>query len=578
MPARTSTTAAFTSILLILGCSTSSEPVGVRVGPSLLFPKGVLDQVTHLTLRAFDSTLGVTCDTDSGLVSGDTSSPLLEEELGSDGCAGGVRFCGDVTIKRASTSYVFSASAENDDGKLLATGCVDTVIDAAEVDLAIDMRHYLEPATCGNGTLEPTELCDPPGSPDATVCNSQCQTEEVLLSNGSGDANGTQNGKAGDKQRPALVWPSGKGTASNLIAMFSDSSPATQEVTLRVRSDAFGRFGGQGAEVADFSFFLPTTPGASFPPKESPGNQSAPAGASVNGHTWIAFEDDTSGDLDIRLRSIDTTMTAEQSAGAFHINGTVSAGEAGTQSLPTIAANSQGILFIAWQDDRDGSIHGRTFNPDDSTLGATRLLGTGSANKNVRVTALGSGFLAVWESGSDVKLARLSPDGTPSPEEAVNGAAHTAVSHPSVASLSDGRFAIAFTDRGDIFIQRYGTDGKALSGDQDSAVNALVTQGDQYAPVLASSASAGGSYALAWVDGPSGDIRAAYLGGSGEVLFNPVDGQATEFLVSSAEGRTRANPAIVIGGSGPYVVVAWEDTSSDSKAGIYGRRLPVPAL
>ena len=563
------------TLLLVLACGQASDDVSVHTAPTLIFPKGVLDQVTTLTLRAFDSSL-VTCDTERGLGNGDTSNPIIEETLSSDGCPAGTRFCGDVVIKRSSTPYVFVASATDDSDHLLASGCDTQPITEARASLTIQMHRFLEPAVCGNGKLEPTELCDPPGQPDDSVCDSQCKTKEVLLSNGRGTTGGTANGKPGDKERPTLVWPLGTGTNAKLLAFFSDKSGTTLEVTGRVRSDAFGRFSSQGAEVADYSFFLPNIPSAKFPPAESAKDQSSPAAVSAgNGQTWIAFEDNPNNDLDIRLRSIDATLTAEQTD-AIRINGTTT-GEAGNQSLPAIAINKSGILFVAWQDDRDGSIQGRTYNPADGTRGATRVLSSGSANKNVRVTGVGTGFVATWEAGADVRLAHLSPDGTPSPEEKVNGAAHTGpVSHPDVAALADGRFAIVFSDRGDIFVQRYNKDGKQIAGDQATPVNAVVTAGDQYAPVIAPMAASSGSYAIAWIDGASSDVRAAYLGGNEGVLFNPIDGQATEFLASATPGRRRANPAIAVGGTGPFVAIAWEDTTSDAKAGIYGRRLPGP--
>jgi hypothetical protein len=565
------------AMLFLFACSAHGDgDVDVRVGPTLLFPKGILDSVTTLTLRAYDSSV-VTCDADRGLPDGDTSALFLEEALGTDGCAGGARFCGDVTLARSTTPFVFVASAEDASGRLIATGCESLLVDEPRVSLTIQMHRYLEPATCGNGTLEPTELCDPPRAPDDSVCDDACQTKEVWLSNGRGTPTGTVSGKPGDKERPALVWPAGKGPNAKLLALFTDKSPNTREITLRVRSDAFGRFSSQGSEVADFSFFLPTDPKASIPPAESPANQSAPAAIALSDRTWVAFEDDTDGDLDIRLRSMDATLTAEQSSGAIRVNGNGTASEGGSQSLPSIAASAQGILFVAWQDERDGSVQGRTYTPADGTRGATRVLGTAGANKNVRVTGLGSGFVAVWESGSDVKLARLSPDGTPSPEEKVNADAHTGpVSHPDVAALADGRFAVVFSDRGDIFVQRYGADGQAIAGDQDTPVNGLVTSGDQHGPVVASIPSGDGAYAVAWLDGASGDVRAAFLGGTSSFLFNPVDGQPTEFVASSAPGRLRSNPAIAVGGAGPYLAIAWEDTTRDAKAGIYGRRLPLP--
>ncbi|MBK6690926.1 MAG: hypothetical protein IPG50_01750 [Myxococcales bacterium] len=562
--------------LLPWGCTVSGD-AAVVVLPTVVFPRGILDQVTRLSLSVADSASGVTCDPDLGLTTGDLSQPVLAQDLASEGCASGVRFCGELQVRRAQNPYVFAARAEDGAGKLLAAGCSSATIDDARVDLTIQMRRFLEPAICGNGKLEPTELCDPPGKPDTSVCDASCKTLDVLLSGGKGTPGTTADGKAGDKERPIAVWPAAADKAGKFLALFTDKTPATREITMRVRGDAFGRYGSQGADVADFSFFMPHTPGAAFPPAEQPANQSAPAAVAVGERTWIAFEDDTDGNIDIRLRSIDSTLTAEQPTAALRVNGVGTSGESGDQSLPAIAVNSQGILFVAWQDDRDGSIQGRTYNPSDGTRGATRLLSTsGTANKLVRVVGRGTGFVATWESGTDAKFAQLSPDGTPTAEQKLNGAARTGpVSHPDIAALPDGRFAIVFSDRGDIFVQRFGADAKAVSGDQDARVNAVAVDGDQYAPAVAALPASAG-FALAWIDGASGDVRAAYLGPSTGFLFNPVDAQGAEFVASATPGRRRANPAIAVGGVPPssFVAVVWEDTTADAKAGIYGRRLP----
>ena len=65
------------------------------------------------------------------------------------------------------------------------------------------------------------------------------------------------------------------------------------------------------------------------------------------------------------------------------------------------------------------------------------------------------------------------------------------------------------------------------------------------------------------------------LGGSAGFLFNNVNGQSTEFQASRTEGRTRANPAVASGGSGPFVAIGWEDKSATG-AGIVARRFPLP--
>ncbi len=583
--------------LLALGsfaaCASEDESVVVPVVPSVILPKGILDQVTSIGLRVYDASAGVTCNLDDGQVAGNVERIVTEAQLSAEGCAEGVRFCGTLRVRRSTTPYIFAASAVDDGGRLLAAGCLEDRIDEPRRDLTIQMRRYLEPALCGNQNLEPTELCDPPDTdkdPKKLVCDDACKTVEVYLSEGSpASPGGTDSGKAGDKERPALVWSRGSGADHNFLAFFTDKTPSTREVTMRVRSHTFGRFtSSAGDEISDYSFFLPHDPQATLPPEEQPFDQAAPVAVRVGNRTWIAFEDDSDGllNVDIRLRSIDSSFVSEQPTGAYRVNGTTTAGEPGAQTLPAMAASSDGVLFVAWQDE-DGSIRGRTVTPGSPpTLGSPRTLDTGPASRNVRVAGRGAGYVAVWEAGSEIRMAILNPDGIGTPQK-VNGENRTGpVSHPDVAVLADGRFAVTFGDRGDIFLQRFDKDGKPLAGNQDARVNDLVADGDQHSPVIAAMPAAGGSYAVAWLDDESDHIRGVYLGGDAGVLFNPSDAQASEFQMSIVGGHGRGRPAIVVGGANPlpagskdpppFVVVAWEDLKADGRPGIYGRRFLLP--
>ena len=82
-------------------------------------------------------------------------------------------------------------------------------------------------------------------------------------------------------------------------------------------------------------------------------------------------------------------------------------------------------------------------------------------------------------------------------------------------------------------------------------MNDVVKSGDRIDPVDRRDPAAGGSYAVAWLDVRVEQRDARMLGGTAGFLFNNVNGQSTEFQASRAEGRTRANPAVVAGGSGP---------------------------
>jgi hypothetical protein len=272
---------------------------------------------------------------------------------------------------------------------------------------------------------------------------------------------------------------------------------------------------------------------------------------------------------------MDGALVAEQGPNnALGINGGA-AGEANIQGVPSIAAGPGDHLFIAWEDAGLGKIAGRTLAPP-STLGSQNDLSTGTGNKGVSVAATPTGWVAVWQSGTGVKLRVVNQDGTPQGSEQTVNEAGTVSERPRVASLSDGRFAVTWNAGGDIFLQRYDAKGAKIPGDQTAPLNDVVKDGEQVTPSVAGTTAAGGSYAVVWLDAGTSHIRGRMLGGSAGFLFNNVNGQSSEYQASRADGRTRANPVVVAGGSGPFVAIAWEDKSATG-SGIVVRRFPLPS-
>src|SRR5262249_32183989 len=144
-------------------------------------------------------------------------------------------------------------------------------------------------------------------------------------------------------------------------------------------------------------------------------------------------------------------------------------------------------------------------------------------------------------------------------EQVVNENTSGTQDRPAVAALSDGRFAVAWADHqaGQLVVQRYGARGAKVAGDQTAPASSGA--GDKATPAMASMNAAGGSFVVAWVDATTKHVRARLLGGSGGFLFNNVDGQSTDFSASVADGHTRANPTVAVGGSGPFIAIGWED-------------------
>jgi hypothetical protein len=564
-------------------CAETNETPRVAIATDLVLPKGVLDRVTKLSLTVLEGS--VTCDETAGQISlpagPEGAKEIAKRDLATSGCAAGVRFCGDVTIEKSDAIRVFGATAKGDGDATLATGCAQAKVDQDALPLAIKMFRYLAPPDCSDGVLQPTEQCMPGGT---AVCDDTCSTKEQLLSIGS-TPNWTQTGGVGDKTDPFLLWPQQSGTQGRFFAFYTDravSGSNNVEVSLRaMNADLSPIAATESPALAAGSIYLPN--GSTFPAQPAPRQQSAPSAAFLNGKLYVAFQDDTglSTGLDIHLRSMDAALVADQGATPLGINGGTSgtggssgAGEAGIQSAPSLAAGPRDRLFVAWEDAGAGKIAGRTLSPP-STLGNQIDISTGTGNKGVSIVATSTGWVAVWASGTGIKLRVINEDGVPQGSEQTVNDGGSVSGRPRVASLPDGRFAVVWSAGGDIFVQRYDAKGAKITGDQANAVNDVVASGDQIAPAIGATPSAGGSYAVAWLDVSSRSVNARMLGGTSGFLFNNVNGQSTEFPASRAEGRARANPAVVAGGSGPFVAIAWEDQTAPG-AGIVARRFPLP--
>jgi hypothetical protein len=562
-------------------CQATDEAPRVSIATDLVLPRGVLDRVVKLTLTVTEG--NVTCDATAGqtaLPGGPSAATeIAKRDLATTGCAAGVKFCGDVAIEKSDAPRVFSAVAKGADDATLAIGCAQVTVNQDALPLAIKMFRYLAPPVCGDSVVQPTEQCEPGNT---FVCDASCLSKELLLSVGATQT-GTKDGKPGDKSDIALLWPAGTaaGTQGRFFAFYTDRAVAGSnnfEVSLRaMTADLSPIPASESPALAAGSLYLPNDP-AVFPPVPAPRQQSFPSAAFLNGKYYVAFQDDTgtSTGLDIHLRSMDSALVAEQGPNnPLGINGPSGAGEDAIQGVPSIAAGPGDHLFIAWEDAGQGKIAGRTLAPP-STLGNQNDLSTGTGNKGVSVAATPTGWVAVWQSGTGVKLRVVNQDGTPQgSEQAVNDSG-TVSERPRVASLSDGRFAVTWNAGGDIFVQRYDAKGAKIAGDQATAINDVVKDGEQVTPSIAGTAAAGGSYAVVWLDANSSHIRGRMLGGSSGFLFNNVTGQSSEYQASRVDGHPRANPAVVAGGSGPFIAVAWEDKSTTGP-GIVARRFPLPS-
>ena len=179
-------------IAALLGSCAAEDQNRVVVATNLTSPRGVLTRATKLALTVSEG--DVACDAVKGEVSTpsgpENAKQVASRELGTSGCAPNVRFCGDLTIEKSDAMRVFEARATDANGATLALGCTTAKVDQDQVPISIRMARFLPPAACNNGTVEPTEQCEPGGT---VLCDDKCQSKEFLLSTGT-SSNGTTTG------------------------------------------------------------------------------------------------------------------------------------------------------------------------------------------------------------------------------------------------------------------------------------------------------------------------------------------------------------------------------------------------
>jgi len=575
--------------VLAFACGQGTGDVRVSLAPTIAMPRGLLDNVQKLTITVYDAVGGVSCDTSTGKAAGvtDKTPKVATKDLGTTNCQAPAKFCGDLSITSSDTPRVFAAVALGANNVEIADGCAQIKVNQEKLPLTITMQRNVPPAVCGDGILQPTEQCEPPGNAADPICDDQCHTKELRLSVGSGVAANTIDGAVGDKLQPSFAWPAQGGSAGRFLSVWSDKKPK-QQVGMRVLGDNLGIDSSLGPGPSSICFWLPDAQ-SSFPPDGEPNTQAFPAATFLGGKYVVAFQDDSTGHLEIHLRTMNVsnpTVGDQPNGNPIGISGPNGAGEAGViHTLPSIAAGPNGAVYVAWQAGSTtgpGKIVGRAYTPGGSTpYGVQVELSSGATNQGVRVAATSSGWVVVWQSGSDIKMRRIGSDGNPlGAEVTVNDGSHTGVQdHPGVAAAGDA-FAVVWADHGaaggtDIFVQRYKSDGTAIAGDQANRINNLSNDGEQTVPSVVGSTSAGGMYVATWYDAATSHVRARLLGAGGGFLFNNVDGQTNEFQASVVDGHARSNPTAAIGGSGPFIAIGWEDLDP-SKPGIYVRRFPIP--
>ncbi len=549
---------------LVFASCTVAPSSGISL--DITAPEGVLDTATSVTLSVFAAE-GHTCDPATGRpdsIPADATTFPLEKV-----CDGA--WCTTVSLPIDKKDRVFSVDVSDASGPT-ASGCAIAKIDKDPVAVDITVVRYVPPLCCNNGVLETGESCDPGVTTDAEcstvtpteTCNADCTAVSVPVDRPLGGPPPAVNAKFD----LSLAFAGGNGMLKDgLRAAFSDLAIASnQDVGVRFLTPSLTAI----KTPAPFANALklpllctnPTGAGAAR-------QQRSPAIAAFGADSMVAAylsDEMVPGQFNAFLTKLGPSGCAENAA--LLLNTTPNG-----VNDPDVATSGSTALAV-WE--QGGTIFGRLY--DGSALGAAAF--TIAQGNTPSVAASSLGFVVAYH-GADaadddgIYVAPVSLTGTPGSPEVVNLKTTGPQDQPDIAAFPDGRYAVAFHSGLDVFMQRYSAAGGPVQGDQDAPLDAAGSN-DRSRPVVASGTSptVGEFYLFAW-QSDTGEIFGRLAGVSAGFLFNPINGQNTEFVASPVgDPGARSNPAVAIGGAGT-MVVGWQDTAAEHP-GVFARPLPLP--
>jgi hypothetical protein len=190
--------------------------------------------------------------------------------------------------------------------------------------------------------------------------------------------------------------------------------------------------------------------------------------------------------------------------------------------------------------------------------------------------------MVAWVSSPDASLSAqdihgrlFDADGTPlSDEFTANSITDDTQAEPTVAALSDGSFAVAWTGVNvgtafDIFARRFDSDGAALGTEFVANSNVILSQ------ELPTAAATSTGFILAWAgqqaDGNQSGIAAQRFDNAGNTV-------GTEFIVNTYTTDAQSYPAIAVDADDSFVVTWASDTQDGSRDGVYAQRFSAAGL
>ena len=251
---------------------------------------------------------------------------------------------------------------------------------------------------------------------------------------------------------------------------------------------------------------------------------------------------------------------------------------AGSQQSPAVAYLSGGGFVVTWSGQGAGDTSGifaRVSNAAGSALVGSEILvneTTSASQSRPSVAADGTGGFAVaWQGNGLGDSAGIffrdfnQIGGALTPETRVNQTVTGVQQYPSIATLSDGSFVVAWSGNGvgeisGVFVRQISALGTVLGS--EILVNQS-TSGTQQTPSVTAS---GTGFAVAWQGAGASDSSGIYLR---EFDFRglPIAGESR---VNTTVADTQRNPTVAAMNGG--LVIDWSGTGTGDAAGVFLQR------
>ena len=245
------------------------------------------------------------------------------------------------------------------------------------------------------------------------------------------------------------------------------------------------------------------------------------------------------------------------------------------QREPEIATLSDGSFVVSWvSNDTTNSknIYAQHYDASGAAIGGQFQVGTSGAGDHHSITALNDGgFVEAWQSFGSVwgiSVQRYDAAGVRvGTEQLVSSQTSFAKSDPSITSLSDGGYVVAWTsylqdgDNSGVYAQRFDASGAAIGG--EFRVNTITTAAQMDPTVVGLN---DGGFLVTWdtFQGSGYDIHAQRYNAAGVTVGG-------EYLVNQYTANSQMNSALAVRSDGTLFVTWMSNGQDGSDQGVYAR-------